>query len=78
VKQKNTAHPAIPDASCQPLLLVVGGHLLTGAASTIEKVNGLKLQVNTYFGKLGIKVSQKQNFYISSKTIHLPVNSTSS
>jgi hypothetical protein len=58
-----------PDASCQPLLLVVGGHFiyLTGAASTLGKVNGLKRQVNTYFGKLRIKVFQKQNFYISSK-----------
>jgi hypothetical protein len=40
---------------------------LTGAASTLGKVNGLKLQVNTYFGKLRVKIFQKQNFYISAK-----------
>jgi hypothetical protein len=44
-----------------------GVTLLTGAASTLGKVNGLKLEVNTYFGKPAIKLFQKQNFCIPSK-----------
>jgi hypothetical protein len=51
VKQKNTVHPEIQMLPVNHSYVSSGVTILTGAASTLGKVNGLKLQVNTYFGK---------------------------